>query len=844
MLTERYLATFVAQSSDANERASGTEGQVHITEHHHLTAFHDEAFGGVGGWEPPTRDAAASDQTPGIDLKEFLSRPVKIATLTWSDSTAVGNVWQYNPWQLFFSNSIIKRKLDNYAFIRCNLKVKVMINASPFYYGALCMAYRPLPNFTNRNYVMDAYSKWFMPFSQQPHLWIYPQKCEGCEMTLPFFYHQNWLPVGVSSNFADMGELTFVNFTALRNANGVSGTSVNIQMYAWAEDIELSGATIGFALQGLDEYGNGPISAPASAIAHIAGRLKGVPILSKFATATEIGASAVSRIAKLFGFTNVPVIAEANPGYPCPLPQLASAEIGFPVQKLTLDPKNELAIGPGHLGLPSQDELAIEHLVQRESYIGSATWTTALTPGTLLFSGLVTPFYYNENNYTTWKSVNLVPMAWVAKLFKFWRGDIIFRFRFISTQFHKGRVIIAYDPAGNSSSNIMTTVSPEGGVFTRIVDLGEENDVEIRIPYQQATAWLKMDNNFNQSFIPYKMGSTALDFNYYRNAYRDNGYLTLRVLTTLTAPVSTSSLDVHIFVRGAENLEFAGPNEMELDFSSFSAQSQDVYDEKSNAVVVIAGEAPSTPDENRYRENFGECVKSLRPLLRRTNLHEVYVDTTSSTNPMSIIRHDFCRFPLYYGYDSNGIHSAKGTITTTSNYPFNYVRNTPYHWITPAFIGQKGSMIWHFNVESIHPVSNVLVARRTAASSNATRVKYGSAAGTVSANARWLLNAVPGTTAGGAVTNQRTNAGLSVSLPSYTGYRFQSTMPWLCSAPWSIDGMDQEMSSLYVTTNDEVGPTSKDLKIWKYFSVGTDFNLYMFINVPTYTVIVSGPAAN
>jgi len=161
-------------------------------------------------------------------------------------------------------------------------------------------------------------------------------------------------------------------------------------------DVHLMGSTTSLSLQAgvrkNDEYGKGPVSAPASALASVASMLTKVPVIGKFARATEIGASAVSSVATLFGFTNVPVIENVMPYQPMNGPMLASAHIGTPVQKLALDPKQELSIDPSPHGIGSVDELSMSYLKTKESYFAVTSWSTTDPVGSQLFNFRVNPY--------------------------------------------------------------------------------------------------------------------------------------------------------------------------------------------------------------------------------------------------------------------------------------------------------------------------------------------------------------------------------------------------------------------------------------------------------------------
>lgn len=77
------------------------------------------------------------------ELADFLRRPVLIDESTWTVGTTYASLG-ISPWVEFFNNPVIKKKIDNYAFINCTLKIKIMINSSPFLYGALVASYEPL----------------------------------------------------------------------------------------------------------------------------------------------------------------------------------------------------------------------------------------------------------------------------------------------------------------------------------------------------------------------------------------------------------------------------------------------------------------------------------------------------------------------------------------------------------------------------------------------------------------------------------------------------------------------------------------------------------------------------
>lgn len=792
------------------------------------TGFLDTAVGTIVSDETKWQDIDTSDGITDAALSEFLSRPVRINSVNLLTTDPIGVVFLSNPWQEYFNTPAIKKKLDNYAFLRARLKIKVVVNASPFYYGALRLVYTPLPNFHPDGIINNADIQQ-VPLSQKPGLWIYPQENAGGEMELPFFWPKNFLTVNSSQEFTDMGQLVLYNWVPMRSANGAAGQGISIQLFAWAEEVVLAGPTTALALQGKGEkteYGLGPVSAPATTVARMASHFKKIPVIGKFATATEMGATAVAGIAQLFGFTNVPVIDPPAPMRQAPYPQIASTSIGYPVEKLTVDPKNELSIDGSIVGHTSEDELAVLSLVTRQSFLTTTTWTTTTPVDTPLFTSLVTPHLFRKS--TPNGDIYMTPMDMVARLFANWRGDVIFTFKIAASKFHKGRLRISYDPG---SAGVQTTGDTGPFVHNQIVDLGEHTTVDVRIPYQQALAWLYTSQNTTELFTTSSTPALALD------STTQNGILSVKVLTLLSAPVATSSVSIVVLVRAADNFEVANPCIPPVQYSQFGLQgtAEEIGEE------IAMGNCDDTVRMDRSRVYMGENVRSLRHLLRRVNL----VDTTTIVSANTgLTSWTFGKYPPWYGYDPNGGNTARN-VGNTANVPFNWSQNSPYSILAPCFIAQRGSVHWHIGPKSNQPLSHIALSRVAPASTLTNSFLFENLdVATSGGAARQMWRRLWFTSAGGAVTSGSVQPVLSVSIPNYTGFKFQavdptkSTLNVASGSKW--DGSDREAVRLeYLQT----GQACTTIQIMRHFGVGTDFSLLFFLNVPTWRIYSSTPGA-
>lgn len=785
------------------------------------TGFVDANAGPSVGSSPSPLEYELADAQTSADLASYLARPVRVMSITWSQADAVGfKTFNAQVWSTFANNASIKNKLTNYAFLRGTLKIKFVLNASPFLYGSMRAMYLPLENFKGYGGNQSTFPNELIPISQLPGVWLDPAHSEGAVLSCPFIWPRSFLRVGSNADFQGMGSISLVVFNPLASANG-SNSSVSVQAYAWMEDVVIAGPTLAPALQA-DEYGVGPVSRPASAIANAARRLGDVPVIGKFATATSIGASAVSKIASLFGFTDVPVISDTEPMRNSPFPQLASSQIGYPVEKLALDPKNELSIDPAIAGLNDTDELAIATFAQRESYLTGVTWSSASPADTPLFTSAVTP----QLGAIAGTAYDFTPLGLLSILFRNWRGDLIFRFRFIATPFHKGRVRISYDPF---SALVQTTGDTGPYVFNKIVDLGAETDVEFRVPYQQALAWC-----YANSQISNGTWSTSTTPALTLSDTFNNGMISVKVLTALTGPTSTSSVGLQVFVRGAENMEFANPAVGNFDMTPFALQSEE-YSEKSVVESMTMGEEGSD-ESKRPLVNFGESIRSLRSLLRRKNMLDTVYVPAPTANTVGVFRINQTRFPIYYGYDPSGWNLAKGTVVPASNFPFNFSLMSPWHLIANCFLAQRGSMHWTYNP---HKGTTPITSRISRYNYSFPGYTAGYSAGTNTnpniIEAGYWRNTTS-TCAGSSLTHTNTTNGHSVSFPAYTPFKFQTTDQREMMAPSSsgsrYDGSVYDTISVefpYDAVNNSIG----GFAVERYFSIGTDYSLHFFLCCPT-----------
>lgn len=849
----KFCNMFVVQS-DSYEEAEAIIQDTQIGDavlsSQNVTFIDNE--GGVFVDAPLSDNSVAMvDNTDDLSLGAFLARPTLIDTTTWTTSDTTSVKTTLTPWSAFLNNTLIKKKIDNYAFLRGRLHVKIVLNGTPFQYGCVRACYTPLLGFSSSKITTPTpFANALIPYSQQPGFYVYPQANAGGEMVLPFFLHKNWLDITSLSEVNNMGTLNYVIYAPLRVALAGGSTSVTMRTYAWMTDVHLMGSTTKLALQG-DEYGNGPISAPATALASMAAMLTKVPVIGRFARATEIGASAISSIATLFGFTNVPVIDNVHGFQPMNGPMLASAHISTQVQKLSLDPKQELSIDPSPHGIGSADELSLAYLKTKESLFATATWNTTDTTGTRLLNVRMNP---NQISYLdvldsvstiVGAQVYHIPLSYIGALFKHWRGDIIIRMKIVCTKFHKGRLKISYDPI----DDISLTDPPENAVYTQILDIGEEDDVELTIPYHQALAWLQNDLTLTNNW---QLGGSLPP-----RAGIDNGSLSVRVLTSLTAPAS-GAVNILFYIRGGDNFEYANPTEhigyegSNIIPSFFALQAED----KTNVVAAkyVIG-TPTVTLPERYAQNFGECVGSLRNLLHRHTLLATDILTTSNGYKMCNHLRLYKRMPYTPGYVTASAYNANKIKTVgLAPYVFGPMSHLPY--ISGMYLGYRGSTNYVVtpSTDSYGFTDSITVSRCTNASSYSSIYKFfvfegGVLAGASEANTQRSINSLKSISettglGGSAITSNRTNASLTFNLPDFNNYNFSLVDPSFYMNGSTIDGTDDQGAIVNILRkNTNTAATDTLSTVQTFAAAGPDFTCINFLCCPTMFYANSIPTA-
>jgi len=675
--------------------------------------------------------------------------------------------------------------------------------------------------------------------SQKPHIWLDPANNQGGELCLPFFYPRNFVSI-TQGDHRFLGKIDLQSTQPLRHANG-GDDAVNITVFAWAEDVKLSVPTqilpdaVSTVLESqsgtltsgaMDEYGTGIVSKPASAVAKAAGMLSQFPRIGPYARASEMVMSTVAGIATLFGMSRPAVLT--NPQYikPQPAGNLPNVDTHETVTKLSLDSKNEVTIDPRVVGLEDKDEMGIIEFVKRESYLCSFDMSTSLDGvDKILFESRVTPTLFDTNDVATNSTeYHLTPCAYMANAFEHWHGSITYKFQIVKSKFHKGKILVQYDPSyfSTSSSSFNTN-------YSRIIDLASEDEFEVTIGWCQSRPWLKT----RSLWLSGTNWSTDSSFGLPDYEYA-NGMIKVSVLNKLVSPSADSNISFNVFVRMEDDAKFAQPTINHFSRISFLDQLTALESQSGETTLTDVNDKATAPvgapqidsinkqgpSSDQYTNVFfGESPTTLREILKRYVKSRVVVLPDEDPN-------DYTQFtviskiaPFQRGYDTSSSDLDENA------FPYTFTQMTYLSYFAPCFAGWRGSLRKKFNYPpSSSYAMNPSVNWGFPSASNSFQTIIGKLSGSTDFVRNTLSSSSEQATSGLMTTNLGINDTLEVEFPYYKDERF------ITARALTQNALDPRRYRMDVGI--ARGSDNKRLIVNQYEAVGDDFSLHFFTGVP------------
>lgn len=535
------------------------------------------------------RDGTRDMYTSDVDsLATYLERPVLIDRLEWGIGVSVYQ--QYNILSLILNSVPVKNKMQYFANLIFDLEIDFEISANPFLYGMLLVNWVPYPKYDGFLRDRGLIGADNVEASQRQRMFIDASASSGGTMTLPFYWPANFFSLA-KDNPDDFGYLSVRQLNPLAHVSGVDqkvtvyirARMVNVRMHTSTRVTNLSHPEM--SLQARDESPNDKPSSIMTKVASVAKHL--TPIFGGYALATEKAATATAGVLRAIGLAHPRSKEMTHKFENRPLGNVANYNVPSNAISLALDEHNEVTIDP-YVASLSEDEMALDFVLKKETFIGTYDWSVADTEGAILALHRVHPaqFLYQS----ALEEYHMTPLAYVSRMFEYWTGSIKFRFQIVCSKWHRGRLRFIHEPV--YTFNLVDQMWQTN--IQSVVDISEERDFEIEVSWAQAQAWLKCEDP-SEDTLSYKTLDSGSLYTPGQLA-EANGLLMVAVMNRLVIPDDTVIAPAHInvFVSAGHDFQLAVPR---IDLGNFS--------------ITRPSEAP--PVARQEIDNTGELVVIQSP---------------------------------------------------------------------------------------------------------------------------------------------------------------------------------------------------------------------------------------
>jgi len=531
------------------------------------------------------------------------------------------------PSEVVTANSIVANKLQGIQGLRYGLEFHIVVNATRFASGRYGMyfVYTGGSEQQNAGPWFNAHARSFVQRSQLPHV-EFDLACDtSATLKIPWVNSLLFTPLSTFTKTVSnvdtrvQGDLGFFFIAPVTNNTQLrpSTESAKFTIYYRFTDITLVGAS---SIPQMDAHfeakskNAGPVESMAKKISRLSNVMGRVPLLSAFAGTTKWAADITADAASVFGFSKPTNDSTHMRVKRKPIAGVANVDSLDNSDHISLFTTNQVANDPSFSGT-EVDELDLSSFVQRWTMLLDSNWIGTNLSGDVLYDLSLSPGAMTRTSLVGSETVyDHSHMAYISSLFEYWRGSLVFRFTFVKTEFHSGRIEISFLPVYNDNST--GTVVPEF-LHRDIVDIRYNSTITLKIPYTSPanylpTGWSK-SSGYGRSF----------------------GRLQVRVLDPLVNPTSVSStVPILVEVCAGDDLEFAYPRQIEqVCVSGLQPQMNDC-----SITEKMIGNTQSKPPTLAYaNSSIGEKITSMRQLLKRfTSTVNRVTPVNGSTPPVPL----------------------------------------------------------------------------------------------------------------------------------------------------------------------------------------------------------------
>jgi hypothetical protein len=625
-----------------------------------------------------------------VSITDYLARPKLLYSGEIDDYIQpIGYQFAYD----FLALSDIQSKMQYHNLVRGSFELKLVVTTLPYATGivGLSSSYMSPESYGAESSNLITITNNIV---QKTHCDLDLASTTQAILSIPFHFRQPYIK-NTDPNIGYLQKLIvwFYTKTIPQNTNASTPVTIAYKIYCSLKDAELCvpAPIVGSYTSETLEAMNGPISYPASVVSRVAKVLSSEPVIGPFAMAFDIGATAIGKIAKLFGFSRPRDLSK--PCYPHQ-PWGASGIGEERAKNLTIDPMQQVTIDPSVFG-ERGDNLSFHNTIMRYGMVDIWTWTQLAAVGDTVLEFPITPtLEYRE-------SANLYSpnaLSYSSILFDAWRGDIVYKITIPANRFVRGKLRVFWSPTATFSSiNIVSNNS-----LSVLLDLTMTTEVELTIPMLSESLYKGINPHM---YIGMSADTTT--------TLSSNGWLHFIVEEPLMATNTAWTAQIIVEQKAGENFELAIPTEKHIGnilfgnlpmgppaynnltidsleppatniavpqgnyFAIYTAESNDVNPMYSQSTLLY----PTFETDKPMKLQIGEDVKSLRMILKRLSWFRTIQYTPDTDEWVTYF------LPLVPPVR----YFVEETEPLTQTLGYDWV-NTPISYLSKMFAGVRGSV--------------------------------------------------------------------------------------------------------------------------------------------------------
>lgn len=737
-------------------------------------------------------------------IESFLEKPFPFVQGLLQTSDNSSSFTPFDPITQVLSNAIFKNKIDGHLGFRATTIVRLQVNAERFQQGRYILAFIPFDTVTYVNAdpsYRRSHTVNLTTVTQLPHVEL-DLNCDT-EAVLEIPYVSPASHYSILDQQYSIGHVFLYPYVPL--STGSSGsTSCEYTIWVSYKDVQLAGPTIhqsNFEFQARtskatgkrgnaseierDSVGTGPISSTLYKVSQAADVLSQIPLISAFTGPVSWATDIFARAATVFGWSNPIDLSPVHRMVQTIFPYSNNCDVVDESMPISLFSKNLVEPYSGFAGTDI-DEMSIDYIKTIPAFIKSFNFTTSSVQGTVLQSFSLHPaLQYTTGNDGVNPYFVKTPVSAVAQLFQYYRGSLKFTFKIAKTEFHSGRVLLAYVPQ-NVSSSTPPSFSDTTYLHREVIDLRMGNEFSFVIPYA--------------SLRPYR---------YTQNGNEAYGYIHLYVLNELVAPATVSgSVTFVVEVSAASDMEFAVPRAHSLQpyapaviQSNFQFQMDSSMSNVCSIIDSNVGSSEIVDDGlSSARLCIGEKIMSLLSLIKKKDYWRFFSPTTNS---------DAYLIPF-------ALSSQISTLTSDSGDTLSYIAS----WYGLSRGGVRIRIPYD------------LAASNTPDLISSYRLQLSTTSGSISPNGNGQPFGSGSSTdhALGVIQRSGFRSGIEIQVPQYSPFPFRVNSSISCYPTYNSSLVTSDLNYIYYTVPTEVFGSSYVASNGFYRQAADDFQLGYFVS--------------